>query len=447
MNKTRYALCGLSVRAINHFLLPLLGKVTSPGANDFSAHSEVTGILDIDAGRVAAFNKSVGEEIPFVSAEEGIDEFIARTRPDVLLVAGPDYTHAEHIIAGLRHNLRVIAEKPVVISCEQMQAVLEAEQQSSGSLVVAHNGRYNPQLGLLRQLIAQGEIGRITNVEYVYNLNTFHGASYFYRWNRERARSGGLSIHKGVHHFDALGWLINDHPETVFALGARNYYGPQGAHNPQLATDEKLTLAQVRERCPYFKKHYLSRRTPESGRPTPGWDTLKLPYDAQYPDDAYIYDEAIDIEDTYSAVIGYRSGVSVSYSCNFSTPMEGYVLAINGTKGRLEASRFVNPDPTGHNTEGEKNSVVRVTPLFDGGMTEIPVPKLEGGHGGSDPLIQRDLFLGLSEQSRSSNLQADSYAGALAVAVGEAVWRSASEGRPFTTRELLGKWYRSANGN
>ena len=55
---------------------------------------------------------------------------IRENRLDVLLVAGPDYSHCDRILAGLRHNLRVVAGKPVVINCEEVRRLL-------GSLAIA----------------------------------------------------------------------------------------------------------------------------------------------------------------------------------------------------------------------------------------------------------------------------------------------------------------------
>src|SRR5690606_1947854 len=114
-------------------------------------------------------------------------------------------------------------------------AVLKAEQESSGELVVAHNYRYGTLSRRIKEFLMEGKLGRITNVEFVYNLDTFHGASYFYRWNRERKNSGGLSIHKSVHHIDLINWFLDSVPETIFAFGALNYYGPNGAHRPRSA--------------------------------------------------------------------------------------------------------------------------------------------------------------------------------------------------------------------
>ena len=125
--KTRYAICGLSVRGIYHFLLPLLGRADTKDAGDFRDQAEVVGILDLDLERIKQFQKKLGLSIPSFTPTQGVEAMIRETHPDVLLVAGPDFTHAEYILAGLRNDLRVIAEKPAVIHSEQIRQVLAAE--------------------------------------------------------------------------------------------------------------------------------------------------------------------------------------------------------------------------------------------------------------------------------------------------------------------------------
>jgi hypothetical protein len=65
------------------------------------------------------------------------------------------------------------------------------------------------------------------------------------------------------------------------------------------------------------------------------------------------------------------------------------------------------------------------------------VPLATGGHDGADPLMRRDLFVGPDEESTAMGLMADARQGALAVATGEAIWRSAQEGRAIEISELL----------
>ncbi len=436
MKKKRFVICGLSTRAIYHFVRPLLGQ-NSEGGSSFQDRAEIVAILDIDRTRVEAFQKHAGVPIPFYPASD-LKRMLAETSPDTLIVVGPDDTHCDYIVTGLEHGCDVITEKPMVINCEQVRRVREAERRSGRTVRVAFNYRYTPTHKLLKRMIGDGKLGRITNVEFTYNLDTRHGSSYFYRWNRDRNHSGGLSIHKGCHHFDLVNWWLGDVPEEVFAFGRLNYYGADGALRPRDARGHSLPPVEEKKHCPIFQKHYADKIGAAENNIRTGWDSYGLPYDAQYPPEQrrYIYDPEIQIEDTYSAVVRYRNGTSLAYSCNFCTPWEGYFLGINGTAGRVEIVHHSNPDPTGLTAPAEEKGIITFFPLF-GGKEVIEVPPVAGGHGGADNVIRTDLIDGASKESEQLQLVAGSEAGAYAVAVGEAVWRSVAEKKPMKIADLL----------
>ena len=72
---------------------------------------------------------------------------------------------------------------------------------------------------------------------------------------------------------------------------------------------------------------------------------LDMLYEAPSREDGYFRDgcvfrEEIDIPDTMSAAILYENGVQVSYSLNTFMPIEGYHLAFNGTRGRIEIRQY-----------------------------------------------------------------------------------------------------------
>jgi hypothetical protein len=157
----------------------------------------------------------------------------------------------------------------------------------------------------------------------------------------------------------------------------------------------------------------------------------------QYPQGKkrYIYDKDIDIEDTYSAIVKYKGGASMAYSCNFSTPWEGYILGINGTKGRIEIVQHSNPDPTGKTDAATEGSEIVFYPLF-GGKEVIKIPAESGGHGGADFKIQQDLFGKQSSESKKLALVAGSRAGGYSVAIGEAVWKSIKTRKPIAIKKI-----------
>ncbi|HZC26464.1 MAG TPA: Gfo/Idh/MocA family oxidoreductase, partial [Actinopolymorphaceae bacterium] len=208
-------------------------------------------------------------------------------------------------------------------------------------------------------------------------------------------------------------------------------------HNPARRDGTSYSVAEQRAKCPYFGRWSGGYEVSQSET---GFRTsaLGLPYVTQYPPDApiYIYDPEIDIEDTYSAVVRFRGGPSMAYSIIFSAPWEGYRLAINGTHGRIEASTVAFPD---QDDPDPSSRTITYYPMF--GKPEVhEVATSAGGHDGADPLLQQDLFVAPSEESVRLGLTADSRQGAHAVAVGEAVWRSARDNRPYDVRELLGEF-------
>jgi len=441
MKKHQYAIAGLSVRGIYAFVLPLLGRASSFGDNDFSEHSSLAAIIEPDEGRARHFCKVVGKDFPIYHPND-FDRMIAECEPETVIVTGPDFTHHDSIVNSLRGGRDVITEKPMVISSEQARSVLRAEKETQQRVFMAHNYRYMPIMQVVKSLLLEGRIGRVTNLEFTYNLDTFHGSSYFFRWNRERSKSGGLNIHKCCHHFDLINWLLADHPETLCAFGRRNYYGAEGAHRPRTEDGAPLGPTETKEACPYFQKHYAENFKAADNEIGTGWDEYRIAYDLQYPPDEprYIYDEVIDIEDTYGVLMEYRRGAIVTYSCNFSTPWEGFVLGINGTEGRIEVAHHSNPDPTGRLVRATPDAQIFVYPLF-GGREVVEVPTTSGGHGGADPLMQRDLYTSPSAESLRLGLMATSYQGAVAVSQGEAVYRSLSTKQTVAIRDLLGEHY------
>ncbi|GAB3738508.1 Gfo/Idh/MocA family protein [Microlunatus parietis] len=429
----RYALCGLSNRAIGTFVGALLDSVV-PGRPDVErAPGELVAILDADRDRVDQFLAQ--QENPAIAAY-GADEFdrmITEARPDRVIIATPDHSHADYVVAALGHGLDVITEKPMTATAADAARVLAAERDSAGTVTVTHNVRYTPRLQQVKRLIMDGAIGRVLGATLDYHVDTRHGASYFLRWNRTRAASGGLSVHKSCHHLDLVDWLVDDLPVTVYARGGRAFYGPDSPHRPRDEHGAPLTGDWLRAADPYQRAQQGSGTFPDDDHGRTGLAGLSYP--VQYPDGQpfTLYDDEIDIEDHYTAVIGYRGGATLAYTIDFSSPWEGYRLGITGSHGRIELDY-------GHDRDGSPRpgtDQVIVDPLF-GERRRLEAAAAQGGHDGADAIMRRDLFVGPTEESRRLGLAATTEQAAYAVAAGEAIWRSARSGSVINIADLLG---------
>ncbi|GAA3125586.1 hypothetical protein [Nonomuraea salmonea] len=172
---------------------------------------------------------------------------------------------------------------------------------------------------------------------------------------------------------------------------------------PTTRPGNPYTGADLYERDPYYRAQAGSGTLAEPGGVRTG--LYGLAYEHQYPTDTYLYDDEIDIEDAYSALVRYRNGASLAYTLDFSSPWEGFRVVISGTHGQIESRHGRTPDGT-------------------------PLP-------GAGTFTFSSLFGTPEPESLRLGLPADALQGALAVATGEAIWRSAVERRPIDIAELL----------
>ncbi|MDX2974313.1 Gfo/Idh/MocA family protein [Kribbella solani] len=436
----RYAVCGLSNRGLASFVPPILGLTdrTADGTadrgfgygsdDDLSAYADVVAIVDADADRVAEFNQSLERlgraPIPYFDVAQ-YDDMLAELTPDAVIVTSPDHTHESYILGALARDVDVITEKPMVTTAAAAAAVLAAERTSAGTVRVTHNLRYAAAHREVKRLIQAGTIGRITRVVMDYHVDLRHGASYFLRWNRRRELSGGLQVHKSSHHFDLLNWWIGEAPEEIFGYGSLNYYGPDGPHRPA----GELPVAEQRAKDPYYLAQQGSGTFPDDDART---GLFGLHYSNQYPRPLYIYDDEIDIEDTYCAVVRYPGGAALTYSIDFSSTWEGFRLSIAGTHGSIDLLHGRTVDGTAL----PESDRITVAELF-GPTRVIEVHAEVGGHGGADPLMRRDLFTTPTAESTALGLMATSTEAAYAVTMGDALIRSFTTHHPINLPALL----------
>ena len=118
-------------------------------------------------------------------------------------------------------------------------------------------------------------------------------------------------------------------------------------------------------------------------------------YDGYFRDRC-VFRPDIDIEDTMNVLVQYDTGATMSYSLNAFNAWEGYVIAFNGTRGRLEHSIvesgavFSPSDVVGAAVAGGVST--RIIPMRGAARSIAPWTG-EGGHGGGDVIMLNQIFL------------------------------------------------------
>lgn len=401
--KKRIAMVGTGVRGIG-----MWGK---PVIKEFVDHVEFVGLCDINPGRVETARKSMGLSCPTFT---DFDKMMKETKPDQLLVMTVDGTHHEFIIKGMEYGADIITEKPMTIDEQKCQAILDAEKKTGKKVTVTFNYRYSPHRQKIYELLRNNTIGQLTSVDFHWYLDTSHGADYFRRWHRLRKHGGSLLVHKATHHFDLLNWWVNSEPEQVFAYGSLEYYGKNNAF--------RHTHCRP---CPHKKdcKHYWDM-TRNANLMALYADNEK--YDG-YHRDGCVWREDIDIFDKMAVQIKYANKVQVSYSLTAYSPYEGYRIAFNGTKGRIDAwIKETQP------WEEEHFDEIQVTANF-GKRELIRIPNNEAGHGGGDVRLRKQVFTPGADPYHQA---AGSRDGAMSILIGIAARNSIDNGKPVNIADL-----------
>lgn len=425
MGPTRYVQVGTGSRA-SFFYTAI--------ARDFQSAAALVAFCDTNQTRMDVANDKIetltGKRVPTYKAAD-FDRMIEETKPDQVIVTTIDRTHHGYIIRAMELGCDVISEKPMTTDETHCQEILDAVKRTGRKLRVTFNYRYAPHNTKIRELLADNTIGQVFSVHFEWLLNTQHGADYFRRWHRDKRNSGGLLVHKSTHHFDLVNFWLGSHPKTVFALGELNFYGKENAekrgeekfysraHGSDAAKDDPFALHM--EDHPELKALYLDAEK-EDG----------------YYRDQSVFGDGINIEDTMGVIVKYQSGAMLTYNLVAYSPLEGFRICFNGSKGRLEVNVIEKSYVNGggdRNLEGAVDDIdITVHPLF-GESYKVQIDQGQGGHGGGDPVLLNDLF-GQPAPDRF-NRAASHIDGAMSILTGIAANQSIRTGQAVQVKGLV----------
>jgi len=404
----------------------------------FAAGNELVAVCDTNQGRLdTALNfikpnlAASGVKPPKKYLAADFDKMIKETKPDCVIVTCPDGFHHEYIVRALDAGCDVLTEKPLTTTPEKAQQIVDACKRNNRHLRVLFNYRYSPPRTQVKDLLMSGAIGDVMSVDFHWLLNTLHGADYFRRWHSNKDISGGLMIHKATHHFDLVNWWLGSEPEMVQAYGKREFYTPKMAQRMGLQSHhERCLTCPEKAKCTFyldiaadqnFKDLYLDNEK----------------YDGYFRDRC-VFRPEISIEDTMNVIVKYKTGATLSYSLNAFNAWEGYHIAFNGTKGRLE-HRIVEGGAVSAgatNYQGEESDAVltRVIPLR--GKPQVIEPWTgAGGHGGGDNVMLTEVF-GTAEPDKYKRA-ADERAGLYSCLIGASANKSFISGGAVKIADLV----------
>ena len=173
---------------------------------------------------------------------ENYREMLAAGGFDVVTIAAPDHWHAKMLIDVCRAGKDVYCEKPLTLTVDQGKLIRDVVQQTGRIVQVGSWQRSDERFRLAVEMVCQGRIGKLQQVDVVLNKNEAGGpfqatepppnlnwnlwqgptpsvpyipqrCHYTFRWWHEY--SGGQMTDWGAHHLDIAQWAIGEFPVEI----------------------------------------------------------------------------------------------------------------------------------------------------------------------------------------------------------------------------------------
>ena len=157
--------------------------------------AQVTRVFDMDAARAKEIASSVGAEIA-----DSAESLVTGADVDAVVIASPDFTHADLALACIAAGKQVLCEKPLAVTADDARRVVDAEVELGRRLVqVGFNRRFDPGFLDLKASIDDGTLGEVRVVHGIHR-----NAS-----NSTSTDDAGLVTGSMIHEFDTFRWLLD----------------------------------------------------------------------------------------------------------------------------------------------------------------------------------------------------------------------------------------------
>ncbi len=166
---------------------------------------------------------------------------------DAVIIATPDFCHADHAVACMEAGFHVYCEKEMSNTLEGARRIVEATRRTGKKVQIGHQRRSNPNyLHCYNHLINESEIlGRITTVNGQWNRSVqpdngwpkpnaipvsilnrygYESMQQHRNWRWYKKLGGGPIVDLGSHQIDIYNWFLNATPNSVIASGGTDYY-------------------------------------------------------------------------------------------------------------------------------------------------------------------------------------------------------------------------------
>ena len=171
--------------------------------------AELAGIYDIRRER-NELAESRG-----IHAYGSLRELLQDSEVELVTVAVPNDAHEDVVVKALNAGKNVICEKPVALSLESLNRMIEAAEKNHMHFSTHQNRRWDVDYLAMKQVHDSGELGKVINIE-----SRIHGSRGIPSdWRGEKVHGGGMLYDWGIHLIDQMLMIFGfENVESVYCI-------------------------------------------------------------------------------------------------------------------------------------------------------------------------------------------------------------------------------------
>ncbi|MDB5944160.1 MAG: hypothetical protein JWQ13_3726 [Ramlibacter sp.] len=158
---------------------------------------DIVAAADVNPRSLEAFRARYGGRT-YDSVEKLCDD----PEVEAVWVATPNKFHAAHTIVAAERGKHVVVEKPMAVSLQEAESMIEASMRNKVKLICGHTQSFLPHIRTMRRIIRSGEVGRLCA------LNVWAYSDWMLRPRTPEEldidQGGGLAYRQAPHQVDTL---------------------------------------------------------------------------------------------------------------------------------------------------------------------------------------------------------------------------------------------------
>lgn len=140
---------------------------------------------------------------------ESYEQMLNCPEIDAVSICTPSGDHASQIIAALEKGKHAVVEKPMCITLEEAEAVIEAQKRYGKRVGVIFQRRFCDAWWEAKRAVSEGHLGKIysasLSMPYYRSQEYYNMAAWRGTWQHD---GGGVLMNQGIHGIDFMCWLL-----------------------------------------------------------------------------------------------------------------------------------------------------------------------------------------------------------------------------------------------